>query len=297
MSLAAGIRWALRHAIERRFVVPLREHALSKKTEPFVYQTPDGFTFTLDPRQFIDRAIFTEGIYERRFLELVKKHYSLLPGSTALDVGANIGNHAIYLSRCFKRILCFEPCPIVLERLRQNIRLNRISNLEIHPVGLSNRAGSFPFHLNESSLGSSGFVTDATGTSTISLPVVIGDEYLESVGLSSLDFIKVDVESHEPEVFAGLKRTIARYRPVIAFEYYGQNSDRQRFDQIAECTPGYVFAEARHPDATASAAAKLAWHVKHMGAPVLVRFEAPERRTYENVLAFPGEESFDRFTR
>src|SRR5436305_1776326 len=82
----------------RQFVAaPRRTREYDRIDQPFEHRTPEGHLFLLDPHETVDRHIFAEGIYERRFLEFVDE---LLPrDAVVLDVGANIGNHAIFLRR------------------------------------------------------------------------------------------------------------------------------------------------------------------------------------------------------
>jgi hypothetical protein len=47
---------------------------------------------------------------------------------------------------------------------------------------------------------------------------VSGDEALQSLDLSSLALIKIDVEGGELEVLRGLESTISRFKPYIVFE-------------------------------------------------------------------------------
>jgi FkbM family methyltransferase len=280
----SGLSWAVAHAYRQKIQRPWRAKAWGRHDAPFEHRT-GNLTFRLYPGEYVDRHIFIEGIYERRFLDLVRSYFLKHPGSAMLDIGANIGNHALYLSDCFEAIHCFDPNPTVIRMLEDNIRLSRLSNIAVHRVGLSNKAGEMPFLENrDGNLGNSGFV-EIAGKDTIMLPIEVGDDYVSRLNLSKIDFIKIDVENHEPEVFEGLKQTIATHRPIVAFEYHGQEVDH--FARIAATLPGYVFAEARHAPDHASSLTKLRWHLKHRGRPELAEIQQPEARTYENILALP----------
>jgi FkbM family methyltransferase len=291
-----GLIWAASHAYRQKIQRPRRAMAWDRKDAPFEHRT-GNLTFRLHPGEYVDRFIFIDGIYERRFLDLLRSYYGRHPGSAMLDVGANIGNHALYLSDCFEAIHCFDPNPTVIRMLEDNIRLSRLSNIAVHRVGLSNVSGEMPFFENrDGNLGNSGFVETAD-KDTIMLPIEVGDDYVARLNLSKIDFIKIDVENHEPEVFEGLKQTIAKNRPVIAFEYHGQEVDESHFQRIAATLPGYVFAEARHAPDHASGLTKLRWHLKHQGRPELAEIQQPEARTYENILALPDRQMLDHAAR
>jgi FkbM family methyltransferase len=150
---------------------------------------------------------------------MIERVFSQRPGAVMVDVGADIGNHAIYLSRYFSKIVCFEPSPDIVARLSSNIRLNGLTNIDVKAVGLSNRDALLHYKLNRSgNLGASGFQSEANAE-TVDLPVKRGDDCLQ---LDRLDFLKVDVEAHELQVFQGLQYTILKHWPIISFEFHGQ---------------------------------------------------------------------------
>ena len=53
--------------------------------------------------------------------------------------------------------------------------------------------------------------------------------------------MKIDVEGMEPEVLSGLSKTIATFRPIIAFEYSGHK--HANWALIQEALSGYEFFE------------------------------------------------------
>ena len=63
--------------------------------------------------------------YEREMLDDIRTHVS--PGSLAIDVGANIGNHTIYLSCiCGMKVFAFEPYRPCFDMLLRNIEINDV---------------------------------------------------------------------------------------------------------------------------------------------------------------------------
>lgn len=267
----------------------------NSKVGSFLYTTPIGHTFQLYPDQYVDQRIFIDGAYELRLLHLIETFFKRNSNAVMLDIGANIGNHAIYLSGSFNRIICFEPSPYIVDRLNKNIALNNLTNVEVHCVGLSNRAATLHYKLDETgNLGASHFVkTDNEDAEE--LPVVPGDDYLSKHFVDHVDFIKVDVEHHELEVLEGLRLTIDRDRPIVVFEFQGEYLGPEYFDGIASTLPSYIFAEAQFAPALASYVRKFIWQVRHRGIPKLTIIGVPENRFYENVIAFPDEETLREF--
>jgi len=184
-TLLRRVSWLIRHVYQQRIAQPRRSRRWGDLDKSFVHRARGGLRFRLQPPEHIDRFIYVEGIYERRFLDLVKSH--LPSGAVVIDVGANIGNHAVYLSDACAEIHCFEPNPTVVERLRENLRLNEIDNAHVHPVGLSDQNAELHFAVDhDGNLGASHFVEEPTAGTT-RLPVVVGDDYLRAIEVHRVD--------------------------------------------------------------------------------------------------------------
>src|ERR1700712_4378651 len=65
------------------------------------------------PHEHVGLAVLTNGLYEREELDCLSALVAaqdLGPG-ICLDIGANIGNHAVIWSKLFAGVVCFEPNP------------------------------------------------------------------------------------------------------------------------------------------------------------------------------------------
>lgn len=282
--------------------MPRQQRRWAAAHEPFDHRTPEGLNFRLYPHEYVDSFIFHYGIYERQYLDFLLK---VLPrDAVMLDIGANIGNHALYLARHIAAIHAFEPNPVTFGRLEHNVTRNSLEErVTLHHVGLGDAEGMFRFASNVSgNLGASGFLRDDeedvdTRVEVIELPIRRADDYVAGLDLPRIDFVKIDVEGWEASVFRGLAGTIARYRPVVAFEYHGHQQPRSDFDAITAALPGYIIIDPAFAPAEASYAAKALWAIRRAGWPELHRVTEPEPRTYEILLAFPNEEMLATFDR
>ena len=202
-----------------------------------------------------------------------------------LDIGANIGNHAIFLRNHFSQIHCFDPNPIAVERLAANIDLNGESErIVVHPVGLGDENRDLYFHVERgSNLGASHFV-DLPDTKSMLLPIRNGDKYLASKNLSEIAFIKIDVEEYEFAVVKGLEETLRTWAPILAFEHHGKKVGPEIFKFLGGL--GYRFFEPTYAPYDAGIFAKLAFGLTNAGMPELREIVEPDNRTYENVVAF-----------
>nr|WP_256504628.1 FkbM family methyltransferase [Gilvimarinus xylanilyticus] len=163
-----------------------------------------------------------KGLYEREFLFCVCSLADKLEfrSKVALDVGANIGNHSLFMSRYFDSVIAFEPCSYLNMVLRANVLRNKINNVEVSSYGLGDSKGVAG--VVEQASDNIGMVElkrfgGGISNDTERVQVEKGDELLfdryEKIG-----FIKIDAEGMEVSVIQGLQKCILRDRPLIAFE-------------------------------------------------------------------------------
>lgn len=101
----------------------------------------------------ISDIIEKEGIYEPEILDLIIKK---IPAECVfLDVGANIGQHSLFMSKFCKKVIAFEPIPILQNRIEMNLKRNRIDNVQLNPFGLSNENVSTEMIVMNSHMGKS----------------------------------------------------------------------------------------------------------------------------------------------
>lgn len=139
-------------------------------------------------------------------------------GQTFVDIGANIGCIsflAATIAGPSGRVIAFEPNPNNLQRLYAGIVLNGFENVEVKPHAVSDRRTTFSLSGGMSNT----IVTAARGVDTNSIyaQAVVPDD--ELAHLPALDFIKIDIEGHEPHALAGCTRLIERHSPTLLTEF------------------------------------------------------------------------------
>lgn len=175
---------------------------------------------------FIDRQMYLFGEYEgdqmRAFIDLLPKGRR----GTLLDIGANVGTHAIAFAHSFGRVHSFEPNARLWENFEKNIAINKLPNVVLHRIGLADRDEELPlFLISKDNFGLGTFSTveqyDLPLEASQNANVVSGDHYLSLHQIDRVDAIKLDVQGFEPEVLRGLNQTLARDKPVIWLEVGG----------------------------------------------------------------------------
>jgi len=202
-------------------------------------KTKDGRTLDAFAGDSITTEIQEKGEYDSNTLDSIRYILDLINPRTSLDIGANIGNHALVIGTYSQRLVAFEPVPFIYQLLARNLEQNGLSQCSALNVGLSNEAIARDIFIPDyGNLGCSSLEhINAEGT-RVRINTLIGDTYLEISGLANqIDFIKIDVEGHEPAALTGLAKTLAEQTPLILMEYRNENTlalfqDQSLFNQL-----------------------------------------------------------------
>jgi FkbM family methyltransferase len=155
-------------------------------------------------------------------------------GDTVLDVGANVGAHAVFLSHLVGmrgRVLAFEPLPANIDALNQTLRRRgRFANVSIFPLAVGNPESAsrtvtmkVPVEdltqasLQRQTMGSWEGMADVR---EFSVPLASLDAEKTVQSLQHLEFVKIDVEGGELDVLRGASYTLSRHLPLIYCEAY-----------------------------------------------------------------------------
>jgi len=186
----------------------------------FSFRT-DLFGMTYEGRvgygDVVDEMVLTQGSYETQVLFFLRDTMAKLNPDQGvfLDVGANSGQHSMFMSRYAKAVHAFEPFPPVLARFRHMLEINKIDNVTVHPVGLGSESARLPFDDRELSFSPA---TSNKARPTRELEIVTGDVALKDAGVAHVDLVKMDIEGFEKSALLGLADTLRRDRPVVVFE-------------------------------------------------------------------------------
>ncbi|UMB76863.1 FkbM family methyltransferase [Dickeya fangzhongdai] len=197
----------------------------SENGQNFIH-TNDGHRLFVDTKEpFITLHLLEHGEWEtpvRRELQRL-----LTPGSTFIDVGANIGLHTLYATTLIGetgRIIALEPHPVTRELLRKNLEINGLlDRVAISPLAISNEDNStvlfeyFAEHPAMSGLKISKEILEKfngtierTEVNTITIDTLVSNYDIVP------DLIKIDVEGFEYSVLEGCIKTIQDY-PQVQF--------------------------------------------------------------------------------
>lgn len=144
----------------------------------------------------------------------------LQPGDTVFDVGAHHGFYSLCFAKAvnrFGRVLAFEPAPHCADIVRANAKLNKVSNLTVHEIGLKADKGVLRMFL--------------PALSPVYDPVQQDDGVDVRVGLldefagEKPGFIKINCGGYEVPVLRGATRVLARC-PNLALRVHPEGLER-----------------------------------------------------------------------
>lgn len=196
----------------------------------------------------IDFNIYYYGAFEKPLLYFLRDAMAgLAPEQPAfIDIGANVGQHSLFMAAHGCDVHSFEPFDKVRERLQLQVSTNKLQNVHVHPVGLSNENAKLPFFAptgRNVGIGSFDASTASKGNVSIGeLQLVRGDDYFSAQQIECIDLMKIDVEGFEKLALDGLRETLRRTRPVLVCEItYGKALSFESVEELlAHLPPDYT---------------------------------------------------------
>ena len=196
--------------------------------------------FVTMPNNFCGLWSFVGDEFEDDLLNFVDS--TVKPGDVFVDVGANIGIYSVHASIAAGlagRVISFEAHPLTAQVFRENIELNRATNITVVNAAVGAEAGSLDLLYGRGDSGSTHVAVKAD-RSTVSVPVVTLDAKLAEMGVTRIDYLKIDVEGFELYVLRGARATIVA-NPGIIIQ---TEIDRRHLSRYG-MTPDDVFALLR----------------------------------------------------
>ena len=271
------IRFGIRNRLARLVHDP--DRAISEEfTVPFF-----GLRYVGNFASFIDWSVYYFGAYSEAELDLFGRILSVRGEGCCIDVGANVGSHALFLAGHASSVIAFEPLPALAEQICTRVAANGLRNVEVVQVGLGDIAEDLPFFAStDANQGTGTFVPGVFERPAQVLHVQPGDELLAERGDPPVVLAKIDVEGFEPDVLRGLRGTLDRCRPIVFFEWSAMSADR-----AGDVDPGAYFP-AGYLLFSFEPQVVLLWVLTR--APFAVKPWRPGMHTSGNLLAIPVED-------
>lgn len=193
------------------------------------YQLLDSSAF--DPEE-VDVAV--------KLLEMRRAHFG--DGVVAIDCGANIGVHTVEWAQAMHgwgEVIAFEAQERIFYALAGNITLNNCFNARAIWAAVGETQGTInvpaPDYFTPSSFGSLE-IRQTERTEFIGQAIDYSAERasltrmmtLDDLGLTRLDFVKIDIEGMEMEALRGARASLEAHRPLMMIERIKSNEGELR---------------------------------------------------------------------
>ena len=180
----------------------------------------DGLRLLVSPHDLLNAGMLRSGSYEVHLSAALDQR--LRAGDVVCAVGANIGFHVVRAARRVGpegHVFAFEAHPANAQLVARNVALNRLTNVTVLPLALSDTRG---LHRHVAAQGTNGYVEPLGATphgaseDSPLLQAVCLDDLRSLIG--RVDVLQIDVEGSEARVLRGATRTIEELEPTIFSE-------------------------------------------------------------------------------
>lgn len=249
----------------------------------------------------IEYNIFYFGAFEKPLLHFMRDALRSLKEETTLfcDIGANIGQHSLFMSQFATKVESFEPYTVVSDRLKHHIELNNIDNIALHSIGLSDANAEMDFYAptgRNQGIGSFDSSTLAKGNRVAGqLELVKGDDYFTARNIKGISLMKIDVEGFERPALLGLSETLKQERPIVIVEvsYTADLAFKDLADFKAALPTDYELFTFDTRKRDGSKARKRGSKAKRTGEYDLVTFSQWRQSGQDDIIACPAEKIWD----
>jgi FkbM family methyltransferase len=169
----------------------------------------DNFQYIFKTKNSCDAVPLMEALNER------------IKGSKiCIDIGANIGITTIWMARNSEKVYSFEPETNNIFRFKENLYANNVENVKLIQKAVSDIIGELDLNILESyGHHSLGQVATSKIIGRQKVDVITLNKFCLENNIDKIDFLKVDVEGFEIEVFNGAKNLFMNKKiKLVAFE-------------------------------------------------------------------------------
>lgn len=252
MLLSTSTKIALARVAGRTLLIGRRMIGLDWRAEA----VRQGVRFRLDLREGIDLALYL-GAYQALPEKVLGT--ALQPGAVAIDIGANIGAHALRMAAVVGDagwVVAIEPTRFAMTKLKDNLAANpglekRMVLVQAALAESDGEAEVRGFYSRWPLLSVAGdrhgrhlgLMEDASEARMQSLDSLVEGLMAEGSIPRRVDFVKIDVDGNERSVLKGAARTLRTYRPMLLVEMapYIQDEVPGRLQEVLELLASYGY--------------------------------------------------------
>lgn len=165
----------------------------------------------------LTNMVCKDGTYEPHVTSIISS--LIKPGDNVFDLGANCGFHTITMSKLVGssgKVISFEPQRFIFQQLNGNVFINGLQNVYAFnaAVGDEDKLISIntPDYNKIGNIGDTHIENNSNGNEKMNMVA------LDSLNISNVKFIKLDIQGCELHALRGCKNTILKSRPIMIIE-------------------------------------------------------------------------------
>lgn len=168
----------------------------------------------------IGRSLYLTGSFENETLSLIKQ--IIRPGNVIFDIGANIGQFSVFMSKCLAGsgiVYAIEPYGKNIQLIKKNIEINKVNNISIHQIAIAEASGPTILRVYSDYAYNSLLLIDRKKLlreETVEAQTL--DDFVEKNRITRIDLLKIDIEGFELSAFKGAVETLKKLKPAIIAE-------------------------------------------------------------------------------
>ena len=171
----------------------------------------------------VDECIAVKGRWEPELSHKLAQY--IKSGDTFVDIGSNIGYHALFSASLLKntgKVIAFEPIKSLAHQIEESVEANQFDNVEVYQVGLGDKIENLNLYVRDENMGGSSLseyenlnIVRASSVQTVNIKTL--DTLFPPE--TRVDVIKIDVEGYEFEALKGAENLLREQKPVIFMEF------------------------------------------------------------------------------
>ena len=178
------------------------------------FDTSEGVRLRSMAKNFSSLSVYLTGQRDPELQAFIARR--LKPGQTFVDVGANIGVYSVFASRLVGpagRVLAIEANPGTHRYLADNVTKNGLANVTTLNCAVGDADGELRISADRRNAGATHVASGDEGGVTV--PVRRLDDLLRDQGITSVHYMKIDVEGYELPVLHGAVDAIRRIPDIV----------------------------------------------------------------------------------
>ncbi|MFA5743031.1 MAG: FkbM family methyltransferase [Candidatus Paceibacterota bacterium] len=166
----------------------------------------------------------------------VDKEYTskikILDNYTVIDIGANIGAFSLFAANSADnvKVYSYEPAPETFSKLIENIKANNLEKeIKAFQLGIASKKEKRKIYLDPESSMANSLSLESNHQKNIEIDTIsLRDIFLEN-NIGECDFLKVDAEGSEQEIFFSTSSEYLHKIKNIAIEYDGEYEKLEKY--------------------------------------------------------------------